>query len=1330
MMCHLKLKAYLFIWVLQSIFITSIEVSGANDGNKCDGNPLLTDSSRGRDITMIASGVSGMDVLTDVDSQQYKAVCWLIYDDSRQLNSTTVALAQRYVLALLYQSTKGRKWKKSYNFLSEKDECEWNEYDSIDNTNIGAICDEAGNIVQIDLRENNLDGIIPFELSRLNSLENLSLNGNILHSTIPYQLRNLDNLVRLNLASNKLNGTIPEVEFKNLQYLNFDNNTLNGTIPQSIFNLDKIESLYLQINMLSGTISSFASKYLRVLSLVDNKLTGALPDLSQSVSLETIDLQTNEFSGQIPDNITNLMNLKTLLLNINKFSGSIPSALFKLPNIQTICLWSNFLTGSIPNRVLSESVMEELHFQNNILTGSIPSQLAKMQYLQKLLLNNNKLSGEVPSELLSMQYLRPFFIQDNDITGTIPFSDSCDQIGQLDVNADCNTPKKVSCNCCAQCHGLYTSSDIASRNKLDCLSSEIQIDITPGSFHDYVLVDNAREKVVREKFVSVTGNATSTESSHYQCISLSDCFELKVFNTSDTYQMSVSVDGNQIIPKTNVGQGERKFTFGYSNNSIIPNSCSSYQICGTSFEPNTEKRKVINKMIGYLNRTLLNDDTSVQSKVLCEWTKYVDSSIPDDQVSYNLIQRYVLMLFYHSMNGPRWLNNGQWLSDESECEWHGVTCNKYGVAVDLELNSNNLTGTIPSEIVQLAGLENLMLSDNRIKGAIPQEIENMEALMTLKISNNQLEQSLPIQIVKLHDLVELDLSDNTLSGSIPNDIGELKNLVRMNLTDNFFSDLLPDQIYNLNKMISLSLSNNLLVGDVTRLSKLLQLESLELGDNFFTGKIPIDGEQKNLAMIDLSRNRFTGSIPSSIGKNNKLYDIFLSRNELTGNIPNEIGNLKYSSHISMSFNRIKGTVPSDVRKLIDLKLLHLHGNQIEGNADYLETPPKSYITDCGNTFTTKALTTCETCSECCTDDGDCLKVQSTWPQPEFKEMFTYMDSPFGVLAIALGVVVALFGVCVMLKKIIGKRLPSLPFKAKIKFQEFSVYKFFLVPDARAWLVGFVAVVIQLYILYIFIRAADFTYKWNDWQYSLNCPNNVEKCDDSRLVTPSGWVIFGAIMFAFLFKDLVDSLLVIYECLTSDGGLRDFVAGFVVLYITLVLFIASTLYNLSTGLSDTDLLKDVVILLFLSELDEKFYEIVKHLFPTWTEQIRITINDIPEEINEMLPDLDHSKESNDQDVVTNDKESPDADHSKNNNDQDALANDEEAPVVDPTIESNYQVKYEDSPVIDPTKKYSNDQDVPLNDEKRSAIDSTENANDQDVLTNDEEALVVDHSKKIL
>ena len=142
-------------------------------------------------------------------------------------------------------------------------------------------------------------------------IENLSLNGNILHSTIPYQLRNLDNLVRLNLASNKLNGTIPEVEFKNLQFLNFDNNTLNGTIPQSIFNLDKIESLYLQINMLSGTISSFASKYLRVLSLVDNKLTGALPDLSQSVSLETIDLQTNEFSGQIPDNITNLMNLKT-----------------------------------------------------------------------------------------------------------------------------------------------------------------------------------------------------------------------------------------------------------------------------------------------------------------------------------------------------------------------------------------------------------------------------------------------------------------------------------------------------------------------------------------------------------------------------------------------------------------------------------------------------------------------------------------------------------------------------------------------------------------------------------------------------------------------------------------------------------------------------------------------------------------------------------------------------------------------------------------------------------------------------------------------------------
>ena len=122
--------------------------------NICDGNPLLTDSSRGRAISIIASSISGMDLLANIDSPQYKAVCWLIFDDARQLdpltNYSSISLVQRYVLAVLFYSTQGWAWYEMYNFLGEQTECKWNNSSATYGI-LGIMCDEEDNIVQIDL---------------------------------------------------------------------------------------------------------------------------------------------------------------------------------------------------------------------------------------------------------------------------------------------------------------------------------------------------------------------------------------------------------------------------------------------------------------------------------------------------------------------------------------------------------------------------------------------------------------------------------------------------------------------------------------------------------------------------------------------------------------------------------------------------------------------------------------------------------------------------------------------------------------------------------------------------------------------------------------------------------------------------------------------------------------------------------------------------------------------------------------------------------------------------------------------------------------------------
>lgn len=93
--------------------------------SKCHGKPVLSNTIRGRDILQVITSVSGEEATTDVDSNHYKAACWIIYDDLLQLSVSDQNLLQRYILSLLYFSLNGENWHYGYYFLSPKHECDW-----------------------------------------------------------------------------------------------------------------------------------------------------------------------------------------------------------------------------------------------------------------------------------------------------------------------------------------------------------------------------------------------------------------------------------------------------------------------------------------------------------------------------------------------------------------------------------------------------------------------------------------------------------------------------------------------------------------------------------------------------------------------------------------------------------------------------------------------------------------------------------------------------------------------------------------------------------------------------------------------------------------------------------------------------------------------------------------------------------------------------------------------------------------------------------------------------------------------------------------------------
>ena len=68
-----------------------------------------------------------------------------------------------------------------------------------------------------------------------------------------------------------------------------------------------------------------------------------------------------------------------------------------------------------------------------------------------------------------------------------------------------------------------------------------------------------------------------------------------------------------------------------------------------------------------------------------------------------LIQNYVLACLYHATHGDYWGNNDNWLDVTTDlCGWEGVDCGLDGRIEGIFLISNNLTGTVPCELVLLS----------------------------------------------------------------------------------------------------------------------------------------------------------------------------------------------------------------------------------------------------------------------------------------------------------------------------------------------------------------------------------------------------------------------------------------------------------------------------------------------------------------------------------------------------------------------------------------------------------------------------------------------------
>ncbi|XP_047074327.1 protein STRUBBELIG-RECEPTOR FAMILY 8-like [Lolium rigidum] len=111
----------------------------------------------------------------------------------------------------------------------------------------------------------------------------MDLSSNNLHDVIPYQLP--PNLIHLNLARNNFSGSIPYSisNMLSLGYLNVSHNSLFQEIGELFGNLNSLSEFYIQNNQLSGTVSVLGNLSLTTLNIANNNFSGLIPGALSSI---------------------------------------------------------------------------------------------------------------------------------------------------------------------------------------------------------------------------------------------------------------------------------------------------------------------------------------------------------------------------------------------------------------------------------------------------------------------------------------------------------------------------------------------------------------------------------------------------------------------------------------------------------------------------------------------------------------------------------------------------------------------------------------------------------------------------------------------------------------------------------------------------------------------------------------------------------------------------------------------------------------------------------------------------------------------------------------
>ncbi|KAL6651513.1 hypothetical protein ACP70R_010438 [Stipagrostis hirtigluma subsp. patula] len=286
----------------------------------------------------------------------------------------------------------------------------------------------------LDLSNTNLTGSMPdWIFANEPTLVYLDLSNNSLVGAINPMWQHRSNLQMINISTNHFIGQLPtniSLVFPNLKVLDASHNIMSGDLPPSLCNISSMAFVDLSNNQFTGEVPTCLFTdipMLEILKLSNNNLGGSIFGGASNLSVGAIYLDSNNFEGTLPSNLSG--RLAVMDLHDNKLSGKLNASCWNLPSLQVLSVASNRLTGEIYPSTCKLTDLQFLDLSDNNFEGSIPSCSGESK-LNLLNMSRNSISG-FPSGFFNCSYIAALDLRYNQFTGNLDWTQCLSQIKLL-----------------------------------------------------------------------------------------------------------------------------------------------------------------------------------------------------------------------------------------------------------------------------------------------------------------------------------------------------------------------------------------------------------------------------------------------------------------------------------------------------------------------------------------------------------------------------------------------------------------------------------------------------------------------------------------------------------------------------------------------------------------------------------------------------------------------------------------------------------------------------------------------------------------------------------